>query len=539
MNIINGVYVKEKNYSIVNEDVDVWTGELPWKRGSVFPTKKIKERADISHTNRLIYRNEIDSVYNNILQVYPETDPILGYQLRELVARLPYNKTSVEYYVAMVAGLTPFINGKGMVDVILNSVVENTNLGIALIEETRSRFLDQFSVYRLYSYNDRIKIEKIPSKNCVAFVNREHLNEIEVVVVFNIYKTDKGNEICEFVEYHNNGDTVKRVFNYNAGTLGREIEEAREESKAFNDLDISPIIFCRHNVAEQSEVYGTDQFRYWDASLILAMRCVQNISRYGERCREIIRQVPDGAIDKDNRTGRAMFINRGTVEYRQDADNAPSIKYIQPDSNMMQAFINELDSAMDLVSNSTGLGKVFFGIEKAGSNISAKSIEAMMYPTKLSITLIRKELDTFIKEVCIKAGLIAGLTEIKDSDISVGWRNTFPFDEAEHTNAIIARFKEGLLNREDAIAILDDVPLRIAKQRAAEIAGIELVNNDGDKKVEEAVDSNISSRENQGVSTGAAFEQSGETSDTGDEHRNGDDLNNPEGPVWEWERPLA
>ena len=539
MSIINGVYVSEKNYSILEDDVDVWNGELPWKRGSKFPTAKIKERADISHTNRLIYNNDLDKVFNEILQVFPEMDPVWGYQLRELVARLPYNKTSVEYYVAMAAGLTPFINGKDSIDAIVNSVVENTNISSALLSEVRSRFLDQFSVYRMYAYNGTVKAEQLPSKNCVAFVNREHTSEIEVVVVFNIYRAEAGNDICEFIEYHSNGLTVKRVFNYNSGALGREIAELREERQAFDGLEISPIIFCRHNTINDNQIYGVDQFRYWDSAITMAMRCIQNICRYNEKCRELIRKVPDNAVDKDDRTGRSIFINRGTVTYKQEAENSPDIKYIQPDPNMMTSLVNALDVAMDSVSNSTGLGKVFFGIEKAGSNLSAKSIEAMMYGTKLSINLIRKELESFIKELCIKASLIAADKVVNSGDISISWRNTLPVDEGEHTNAVIARYKEGLLSREDAIVILDDVPLRIAKQRAAALAGIEAGENNIERALDEIVETRLSTREEQGVYAGTDFDQSGDASGAGVEHRNGDDLDNPEGPVWEWQRPLA
>ena len=52
---MNIIPQQEDNFSIVAEDTDIWTGELPYKSGDIFPTPAIKERAMTSATNRLIY----------------------------------------------------------------------------------------------------------------------------------------------------------------------------------------------------------------------------------------------------------------------------------------------------------------------------------------------------------------------------------------------------------------------------------------------------------------------------------------------------
>lgn len=279
----------------------------------------------------------------------------------------------------------------------------------------------------------------------------------------------------------------------------------------------------------------------------MAMRSLQNICRYGEYCREIIRQVPNNAIDKDTTTGRSLFINRGTVTYNAESEQRPDIKYIQPDPNMMEALINEFDTAMDTVSNSTGLGKVFFGIEKAGSDLSAKSLECMLFPAKLICALARNELNTFIKEACVKMCEIAKIGKISQSDISISWRNSFPVDEVEHTEAVIKRYEAKLLSKTDAIVILNDVPLRIARQKAQELDGIAPGGDGGDNgssnseanKLDAVISNNIDNSETNDVDTGAAFEETGASGVTvGGEHTNGDDLDNPNGPVWEYERPF-
>ena len=47
-------WIEEDNFSIVDDDTDIWTGELPYKTGTKFPTSDILERAMISKTNKLI-----------------------------------------------------------------------------------------------------------------------------------------------------------------------------------------------------------------------------------------------------------------------------------------------------------------------------------------------------------------------------------------------------------------------------------------------------------------------------------------------------
>lgn len=539
----NGKLATEDDFSILNKDVDVWYGELPWKRGDKFPTDDIKERANISKTNRLLYENELDTIYNNFLQVIPEIDPIYGYQLRELIARLPYNKTSVEYYAAMICGYTPFVNGSDRVDTILNTVLENSNASSTILAETRSRFLDTHSVYRVYKHKGVAKLQSIPAKNCVAFVDEENTSEISVIVIFNIYKTDKGSDVCEFTEYHEDGVIKKRVFNYSNGTLGREIVELACEGKAFDNVDVSPLIWCRHNTINDSEIYGRDQFRYWDSSLVMAMRELQNLFRAGEKARELMRKVPNSAISKDPVTGRSMFLNRGTIGYDEaatESQNGPDIKYIQPDFGMVQAAINAFDAAMDTVSNSTGLGKVFFGIEKAGSNLSAKSIEAMLYPTRLLVTLVRNELSVFIKDLANKLSIVSGLGEINKADISINWRNSFPYDEKEHTDSIVSRYEKKLISKTDAIVILDDVPLRIAKQRAAELDGISL---DGQLELTDSVDEFVEAmaeKNKPDVNTSTEFRESGASElSASDTYNNGDDIDNANAPLWEHQMPFA
>lgn len=543
-NLINGKYKKETNFSIVDDNSNVWLGELPFKQGSKFPTAAIQSRADIGKTNYLLYKNSIDDIYSSFLNVLPEIDVIYGWQIRELISRLPYYRNNVENWTGVIASILPSIefDADEGVEQALSKVIGKSNINTIITDEVRSRFLYGFSCYRVSKVDGKAFIDNIPSKNVILFVNKEHLGMIEVVVVFNIYKSDKGSDVCEFIEYHNNGLIRKRCFNYSNGTLGREIKELYDEGKAFEDYDISPIVIFRHNNIDNTDVYGSDQFRYWDSSIIGAMRAFQNLLRTGEKVREMIRKVPENAIMKDNVSGATMFMNRGNISYSEGAEHSPDIAYIQPDFGMVDAAIKVFESAMKSVSVDSGLGSVFFDIEKAGSNLSAKSIEAMLYPTKLKSNLIKSEMTENLTELIRKICLVGSGVLIESSNINVRWFNTFPRDEKEYTDSIMSRVNAKIptLSQADAIILLDNVSSYTAIKRVKELREEQdklnsLTNLKLEKTSEEIVESEV-----ENVNNGVDAISVGETEGTNDNsnihtENEGDNINNND-LLWETEK---
>lgn len=532
---LNGRIITEKNFGIVPNDINVWDGELPYGRGNKFPTEDIIKRANIINTNNMLYNNEFDEIYSSLLSVIPEVDPIYGYQIREIIARLPYFKNSTDNWVALCGSKKPIIDGRGNSDIKVSTVCENSNLQDIIIEELQSRFIAPYSVYKICEGIEGTPIiENIPTKNCILFFNKEHLGQIEVVVVFNIYKSDRGSDICEFIEYHYDGKIVRRAFNYASGTLGREIEELHDEGTAFENCYISPIVVSIHNRSNTNKT-GVDQYRYWEASIVGAMRELQNVFRVAERIREIIRKVPDSAISKDNVTGASTFMNKGTIGYNENAEKIPEIEYAQPDMSMIDAAIKAFETALASVKMDTGLGDVFWSLEKAGSNLSAKSIEAMMYPIKLKLNMIHMELTSVVKDIAVKLSCLYNIN-INKSDIDVYWPNTFPRDEKEYTDAIMSRVnaEHPTLSVEDAISKLDDLSIRDAKVKALELKGITVSNSEvHDEQSDEEDESN----ESIGINANA----SGQTEGTGvgANYTNGDDIDNHDSPLWENQLPLG
>lgn len=532
---LNGKLIKETNYSIVPNGINIWDGELPYKRGSKFPTTEIKDMADIINTNNMLYDNDFDKIYGSLLSVIPEIDPMYGYQIREIIANLPYFKNTTDNWVALCGSKTPIIDTRGASDGSVSTICGKSNLYDIILEELQSRFIAPYSVYRVTrGLGNTSVIENIPTKNTVLFYNKEHTSQLEVVVVFNIYKNDKGSKLCEFIEYHYNGYIVKRVFNYGDGVLGRELEEQREEGKAFEDFDISPIVVAIHNKSNTNR-NGVDQYRYWESSIVAAMRELQNVFRVGEKAREMMRKVPSSAISKDNITGASMFMNRGTIEYNENAETIPEVAYVQPDFGMVDAAIKAFETALKSVRMDTGLGDVFWSLDKAGSNLSAKSIEAMMYPTKLKLNMIHVELNSVLMDMVVRLGVLYGIN-IEKEKLDIYWPNTFPRDEKEYTDAIMSRVTADrpTLSVEDAISKLDDLSIADAKVKAAELKALTL------SKASRLSDVLRLSNVDNG-SIGINTDASGQTEGTGegDNYTNGDDIDNPEAPLWENQMPLG
>lgn len=538
MSIMNGSYETETNYNILSRDSDVWTGELPFKYGDAFPTAAMKDRADQQYTNELLYKNDIDKVYRSILSVIPETDIINGWQIREIVGRLPYFRNSVENWVALTVGKTPFINIRGAGEEDIEKLINRTNIVSVITEEVRARFLYGFSVYRVYDADGRAMLERIPSKNVILFANKDHTSVIEVVVVFNIYKGGSGSSVCEFLEYHKNGFIRKRAFNYGNGKLGREIKDAFEEGVWLEGVETSPIIVCRHNNINMNDIYGVDQFRYWDASICGAMRALQNMFRAGERCRELIRKVPSSATQKNNITGQTAFINRGVIEYNENAERTPEVEYVSPDYNMMKAAIDEFEAAMRSVTVDTGLTSVFWSLERAGTNLSAKALEAMLYPTKLRLLMMQNELSTDIEEMVLKCCRAAGYNTIDETSVSVVWRDAFPKDELEHTKAVMSRLESSVptLTRKEAIRMLDDISVDAADALVSDIIAEGLDNTavaeeSADGIANDAIPSNVNQ-------TLTAENDAAGGGDDAVNNIGGDDIDNPDAPMWEYQVPF-
>lgn len=488
----NIIISRENNFSIVNEDTDIWNGELPFKPGDTFPTDAVANRANISKTNRLIYNNDVEDIYTNIISVFPEIDPNYGWQIREIVTSLPYFKNSTNAWVGLIAGDTPLIDIDNDMDIQVSELVEASNFAETMQNEVRSRFMDIISAYRVdVDITGKPIIIPIEAKNLICFVNKYIPSSIEVNVVFSIYRDEQGVEYIDFVEYHYNGLIRKHTFYYGDGTIGNYVKPP-EESYAFSGkYKASPIVVFKHNTVN-NEIYGTDQYRYWSASMLAGMRELQNILRLGERTREMIRKVPNSAIRKNPADGSSTFYNKGTIGYDNNTDGkSPDIEYVVPEIRMDEA-VKALDQAVRQIGMDTQLGVAFFSLDTLGARLSAESIRAAMFPARLEAKRMVTEMKPSVRELIIKLGYMADI-DIANAKLSVEFYDGFPKDELNDIKSIQTRLESNKpsITLEDAIMKLDRVPLRVAKQKADEIRAEQYKYNK-DNSVEGLTDNSLS-----------------------------------------------
>lgn len=522
---INGSYVKETDFGIAVDRNYVWTGEFPFKAGDTFPTKDMHDRADISKTNRYLYDNNISEIYNSIISIWPEIDPLKGMQIKEIIGRLPYFKNCVDNWVGLICGKTPFIESNDNSQIL----IDNSNLVETLREETKRTFLDGTSAYRLIGS----KFESINTKNILVYMNPDNLSEVLVTVIFNIYKNEKGSSECEFICYFENGHIIKRVFNYNGDKLGREITDKYEEGEAFKDVKVSPVIVCRHNIVSSQEPYGKDMFRYWDSAICGAIREFQNLLRVAEKCNEIIRKIPSGATTKDNISGMTVFMNRGNIEYDEHSEKFPDIEYVQPDPEIITKMIEALDRVTKQISVDSGLNDIFFGIEKSAANLSAAALRTMMIPTLTRATAIKNALEVFIKKAVKTLCAASGNTNI-NSNIDIRWRSMLEDENKEQR--LVTRLQNGLITKLDAVAEAYDIPKSAAKRKLVEIINPSKIFETSDNKVvtdeKEEVTESTSSESNINSEIG---ERDGVAEAA--QPNEGDNIND-NNLLWETQRPI-
>lgn len=463
----NIITVQEDNWSISPSKSDIWYGELPYKEGDVFPTEEIKDRACISKTNRMIYDNDVDTIYNNIISVFPEIDPMYGWQIREIVTNLPYYKNATNGWVSLIAASAPLVDSNEDYAEQLSQIVEDSNFADIIQTEVRSRFLDVISAYRIdINPLGKPHITCIDTKNLIVFVDKDIPSFIRVVVVFSIYNNEEG-QFIDFVEYHFDGKIVKKTFNYSDGAIGSLV--STDENVAFDGkYKASPVVVFQHNT-NGNDVYGTDQYRYWTPSMLAGMRELQNVLRLAERTREMIRKVPDSAVQKNEVDGSSVFFNKGTVSYKDNLEKSPDIEYVVPEIRMEEA-VKALETAIKQIGIDTQLGLAFYDPSVLGSRISADSIKASMFSTVAEAKRMTTEMLSSVKELVVRLGYTAGLN-VTPNKISITFYDGFPEDETEIVKMVQSRLDPNnqSITLEDAIMKIDKIPLRIAREKANEI----------------------------------------------------------------------
>ena len=467
--------VVEDDFSTVPEGTLIWDGTLPFKQGSKFPTEFIQERANIFKTNDLLYEQKAyDSIFSNIINFNEMLrDAVTNYPILRLIPNLPDYRLVTDTWVDLLGAKSPKIDGTDVAVMSkVSSIVDNSNFAIAFQQAVRGSLLMYGNaVYRVDKQaGGKTKVIEMPIKTWIPLVNEQDITTIDVNCFFNIYKTDR--DYCEFILYHEDGRVEKYTHLYNKASkvLGELVDY--EEDVAFGGKGVSPIVvFTGQRLG--NTVYGTDSYRKWESSIIACMKAFETILVLLQRTKEIYRLMPEGATQRDENTGITFMQQTGAIMYKHEREgNVPEVKMVVPSVPMEEA-IRGYKEAVIRVSRDTDLTYTMFDTKELGTNMTGKALKTAMYRTELKAKSWSTLINNSAKDIVIKMALASGI-EISGSDFTLISESGF-VNDIETLTELVQKRNGGAttLTVQDSIALLDDVSMTVAEERARELKGLQ------------------------------------------------------------------
>ena len=472
--------LEETDFNINPPDIDIWTGEFPFKTGDKFPRDIDIQRANRYKTNLALYKNIFNGVYDKVFSWMDYTmNPITNYPNLAVVADLPDFQLNTEAWVELIASNNLIIepgNTKGDDEYkkkmySLSDITSNCNVLETWQDIIRAGYAmygnKVVKVTKLSNGNARF--EDMPLKCWIPFVNEDATSVIEVNVFFSIVKTDQG-QIIEFISYHENGKIEKRTFRYYGNSIGEQLGET-EITEAFDGAGISPITVFTGD-RQGNEIIGVDQYRYWDAAIAYMIRTLEAICVLVEQLKEIVRVLPDGATNTDEASGITYVYNTGALVYKGDEKIAKDMAaYLKAQVDLKNA-IDAYKEALNLVSRATGLPLSYFDTKELGSQVSAKALEASMVRSRIKAKKIFGYFEKDLKLALCKLALAYGI-KVSPDEFSIRNNDNFRFDYEAISKVIQARCNnKETMTQAQAIREYDGVSLQLAQERADEINGI-------------------------------------------------------------------
>jgi hypothetical protein len=450
-------YVEDGNYSLTPTGADIFHPDIH-APGTMFPTDGLRERARICATNDALYRNDIIRVFNNVLQIFPEREPITGQQVRQISSEIPLFSKVEDTYKALILAKPPIIKAdkkysdfigtldvRALVEKIIRSVLRygTTGVNVSVID-------------------GKIRASVVPPRCLTIYLSDEQLGDVSAYDVSNIVDLPKGRQVVQFFTYFTDGSAISSTFEYSGSYIGKEIDSV--ELEPFNTCPI---------VMVTGDEYADDFYRRMYSSGCGVIRTYQNFMRLVERLREIIREIPKSAltVSKDG-TGTVIARMDGAIGIDDTDPNPTRSEYKVPTVPIEQARM-AYKTAVEEFANDCMLGLAWFDLEKAGSSLSAKAIEALMTQARIYASDLQTMVGVGLEKI-IKTAIKNSTGE--DADISIRWFDVFNFDTESFTKTVQSRIGT-TLTPEQAVSILDYVDEDEAAERVSGITS--QVVNDG------------------------------------------------------------
>jgi hypothetical protein len=442
-------YVYDGNFSLTPAEADVFSADIH-APGTAFPTHGLRDRAKICSTNDALYKNDIFRVFNEVLNIIPEREPITGQQIREIAQELPLFSKVEDTYKSLILAKPPIIS----VDKKYRDFVGTLDV-LSLSEKIMQSIMRYGTTAVNVSVKDgKIVATVVPARCLTIYLSDDDFGSVKCYDISNIVDTDSGQQV-QFMTYFTDGSVNNSIFEFRGSFIGDELS-----SENLDSFNACPIVMVT------GDAYTEDFYRRMYASACSVIRTFQNFMRLVERLREIIRELPQSALTvaKDG-SGSVIARLDGALGINEDTDKDPvRAEYKVPKVPIEQARL-AYKTAIEEFANDSMLGLSFFDLEKAGTSLSAKAIEALMIQAKLYASTVQTLIGEGLKriiQVAIKNSIDA------DVGVDVRWFDVFNFDTESFVKTVQSRVGSTLTVAQ-AISILDYVGEDEAAERAVSI----------------------------------------------------------------------
>lgn len=451
----------EQNYSIVSDSIDIYNSDysFPFKPGDTFPPQSVRDRANICKTNELLYKNRYDDVFKHYIKNFNVNDlGILNTSYRIICGKLPYFRTVTDTFVNLLCSKEPIIGFNCDIkdEVKYSGIINSTNIQGVIRDSVKNTMMTPASLYIVkHNKSGKNVVQSIPCKNFIIYNDPEDITSIYSYLTFNI-----SDDNVQFIEYLYDGTITKRVFEYKDGTLGRKVGED-ESTQAFGGLfKEAPCVLIPNNISNIGDSYGTDKFYDFSSAVIAVIRSFANMLKLGDKNMQIMFKAPDDIIQRNNNGLGNIMINRGVVGYQNanDRNAIPEYQFLKPElAAEIEATISLYKKAIDTLASASGISKVFFDFEFAGSKtLSGEALKTMMIGTIMNANMLINKNKDYYRDIISKLLKLSN-NDVNNYDIAITFKDIVEASDKEKSEYVNTRIDNGTMSKIEAIMFMDNI----------------------------------------------------------------------------------
>lgn len=388
-NKLQGATLKiEHNFSAFENNLPFWHNNSPFKPGTKFPDKQMKERSNINLTIKELCSNSLSSILTEIMRSYPIVDPFTQRRVQTIAAELPLWSTTLKTWRQLMSSCIVGVEVNGVKRDDLFNCLED-----AIYDILTNKFTCCDRADVVYLDDDGQPLIKVYSdKNIVIHRTR---SDDRVVTITNVENMD-GQQRLETISYLPDGSIYRNLYSYANNIVGKQLIQPQF-------IDIGTKAVFRTNGA-CSNTFGMPELYDAYSAINLAIRAWIVYSALLEHKKNVSVIAPDSALVSDSDTGIVSLIAGSAITYNdknpETMQHNHDVRYVVPELNLKEAE-DALNFALKQVSLYSQLSDVLLGFRTLSGNDSGRAIIANSISTTVAATGYLKQLTKELKEIVV------------------------------------------------------------------------------------------------------------------------------------------